>query len=86
MGRMVFWPTCGHRSVDQGYTSRFTALNPLRSSLSDSRLPSVPVSVNQAYRNGAHAPLPATRANPQYGRHSGACRSVGQATDRDRTV
>ena len=86
MGRMVFWPTCGHRSVDQGYTSRFTALNPLRSSLSDSHLPSVPVLVNPASRNGSHAPLPATRANPQCGRHRGACRSVGQATDRDRTV
>ena len=86
MGRMAFWPTCGHRSVDQGYTSRFTALNPLRSSLSDSHLPSVPVSVNQAYRNGSHTPLPATRANPQCCRHSVACRSVGQATDRDRTV
>ena len=86
IGRMAFGPTCGHRSVDQGSTSRFTALNPLCSSLSDSPLPSVPVSVNQAYRNGAHAPLPATRANPQCGRHSVACRSVGQATDRDRTV
>ena len=72
--------------MDQGYTSRFTALNPLHSSLSDSHLPSVPVSVNQAYRNGSHDPLPATRANPQGGRHSVACRSVGQATDRDRTV
>ncbi len=86
MGRRAFWLTCGHRPVDQGYPSRFTALNPLCSSLSDSHLPSVPVSVNQAYRNGAHAPLPATRANPQCGRHSVACRSVGQATDRDRTV
>ena len=86
MGRMAFGPTCGHRSVDQGYTYRFTALNPLRSSLSDSRLPSVPVSVNQAYRNGSHALLPATRANPQGGRYSVACRSVGQATDRDGTV
>ncbi len=86
MGRIAFGPTCGHRSVDQGYTSRFTALNPLRSSLSDRHLPSVPVSVNQAYRNGSHDPLPATRANPQCGRHSGAWRSVGQATDRDDTV
>ena len=31
-------------------------------------------------------PVPATRANPQCGRHSVAGRSVGQATDHDRTV
>ena len=72
--------------MDLEYTSRFTTLNPLRSSLSDSHSLSVPVLVNQAYRNGSHAPLPATRANPQCGRPRCACRSVGQATGRDRSV
>ena len=65
MWRMAFLPTCWHRSTDQGYTSRFTALNALRRSMSDSHSPSVPDSVNQASRNVSNAQLPATRANPQ---------------------
>ncbi len=63
MWRMAFLPTFRHRSADQGYTSRFTALNPLRRSLSDSHSPSVPDTVNQASRNVSNARLPATRAN-----------------------
>ena len=56
---------------------RFTALNALRSSMSDSHSPSVPLSVNQASRNVSSAQLPATRANPQCCRNSVSCLSVG---------
>ena len=67
IGWMAFWPTCGHMSMDQEYTSRFTVLNPLRSSLSDSPLavgaglgePGVPERVPRPV--AGHARKPAVR-------------------------